>query len=860
MARYLVCAALVLLPALAQRPPCSLNGAPSAGGACACFGPWRGADCAERAVGAAPAASGYGIAPRLRSAWGGNVLEADGVFHLFVAEMAANCSLAAWGRNSLVTHATASAPEGPFLRDGAPALGVWAHNPQVLRLGDGTFALFHIGSGVNGTPADCEGAPRAAAADSARGATVHVSPTLAGPWTPFPNTPACNNPAPLLHPNGTLFLVCDSSVMYSAPALAGPWTVAVAAPFRDTAGAPVGAYEDAFLWIDPRGAWHALFHVYAETPTPSCVDSNVSAHAFSADGATWFFSPRQPYGTTVALDDGTSFVTPTRERPKLLFGADGEPTHLYNGAVRDIESCAPHWCSHCKMVSNWTVNLAVPLLAAAAPPPAGDVAALQRAVAAAVAARAPSLVVAPGLYNFSALPPGAPVTLDIADATDFALVSGGAVEFIFPPDGGLRVTSSADVSLLGPFTLDAWPPFTAQGVVSDGRRDGKWFNFTLTLHIDAGYEIDDVARFVPARALFWDAATRRTLPDQVEVVNSALHIAQTGADVWAVSVTFHGDPTLSVPDGALCSLTPTVGGPAVQITDSARFVARDITSYGASGFTLLELGGEGGHEYTRLNVTRKPGSQRLMASSADVFHSTAVAAGPLVADSELSFAGDDLFAVHCELGILWRRVNSTAAYLIDTGGGVGLGQGLPGDALYFYGFNETMPRLATAALGGSGLTRVTNATLIAEAEQAAAYIRDVLHVTIRNFSVSLLLADLAPPGLPPALGAFSALVELPSRCGAGATVRNSYLHDTAGGMRLKGSRVTVSNTLLENAYGMRMLPELYWTQSVSSNITLESNVLRRCGCTPLAPHAIEYNGDIVGLTLVNNTVIPVQCT
>jgi hypothetical protein len=79
-------------------------------------------------------------------------------------------------------------------------------------------------------------------------------------------------------------------------------------------------------------------------------------------------------------------------------------------------------------------------------------------------------------------------------------------------------------------------------------------------------------------------------------------------------------------------------------------------------------------------------------------------------------------------------------------------------------------------------------------------------------------------------------------------------------MRLKGSRVTVENVLLENAYGMRMLPELFWTQSVSSNITLANNVLRGCGCSANAPHAIEYNADIVGLTLVNNTVLPSNCT
>ena len=136
----------------------------------------------------------------------------------------------------------------------------------------------------------------------------------------------------------------------------------------------------------------------------------------------------------------------------------------------------------------------------------------------------------------------------------------------------------------------------------------------------------------------------------------------------------------------------------------------------------------------------------------------------------------------------------------------------------------------------------------------------MLHITLRAFSVSLLLADLAPPGLPPALADYAALVELPARCGAGTLVRNSYLHDTAGGMRLKGSRVTVRDTVVENAYGMRMLPELFWTQSVSANVTLEDNVLRRCGCTALAPHAIEYNPDIVGLQLRNNTVLPASCT
>jgi hypothetical protein len=179
--------------------------------------------------------------------------------------------------------------------------------------------------------------------------------------------PPCNNPAPLLHPNGTLFLACDSATILRAPALAGPWSALSTPSFNDHTNAPIGGYEDAFLWIDPRGAWHALFHVWSTEPEASCVSSNVSAHGFSSNGIDWHFSPLQPYGTTVTLEDGTSFISPTRERPKLLFGAsDGEPTHLLNGAVRDIASCAPHWCSRCKQLSQHTFTLVTPLLAGGA--------------------------------------------------------------------------------------------------------------------------------------------------------------------------------------------------------------------------------------------------------------------------------------------------------------------------------------------------------------------------------------------------------------------------------------------------------------------------------------------------------------
>ena len=166
----------------------------------------------------------------------------------------------------------------------------------------------------------------------------------------------------MVHPNGTLYLLCGSVALYSAPALKGPWQHVTSLDAAHPGG-PSGAYEDGFLYMDPRGGWHALFHVYEEVQPapPTCANATVSAHAFSADGLTWFTSAAQPYDTAVKFADGSALISPTKERPKLLFGADGEPAVLYNGAVGGPSPCAPWWCSRCKILE-WTFTLATPLI------------------------------------------------------------------------------------------------------------------------------------------------------------------------------------------------------------------------------------------------------------------------------------------------------------------------------------------------------------------------------------------------------------------------------------------------------------------------------------------------------------------
>eukprot|EP00035_Acanthoeca_spectabilis_P011468 m.202134 g.202134 ORF g.202134 m.202134 type:complete len:200 (-) comp15356_c0_seq6:160-759(-) len=97
-------------------------------------------------------------------------------------------------------------------------------------------------------------------------------------------------------------------------------------PFRSTANltkAP-GNDEDPFLWQEKAdGSLHILYH-----------NGPHGLHAFSSDGITWFKSPTgsHAFELQLELDNGKSVELARRERPEILFGSDGAPQFLYNGA------------------------------------------------------------------------------------------------------------------------------------------------------------------------------------------------------------------------------------------------------------------------------------------------------------------------------------------------------------------------------------------------------------------------------------------------------------------------------------------------------------------------------------------------
>ena len=185
---------------------------------------------------------GYGEVPHTTS-WGGNILRQveteteteTETFHLFVSRMTNNCSLRHWRSNSRIDHAVSPNITGPYTFTDV-AVPVWAHNPEILALPDGTFALIHIGAGSGSASGGdiCHNDVNYLEYEEdtrrrGRGSNIHISDSLYGPWSPLESstTGPCNNPSVWVNENRSLSLLCYVSNglfdLKIADNISGPW-------------------------------------------------------------------------------------------------------------------------------------------------------------------------------------------------------------------------------------------------------------------------------------------------------------------------------------------------------------------------------------------------------------------------------------------------------------------------------------------------------------------------------------------------------------------------------------------------------------------------------------------------------------
>lgn len=170
-----------------------------------------------------------------------------------------------------------------------------ADNPAIILTTDAVtkaplWMLFHIGTGTGGSTKNCSAGADAdvarSGAPAAGGSTLHTAPGPTGPWTPADSSfGACNNPAPFLARNGSIFLVCDGfKLMRGDNATAGgaAWTTVV--HITATGQRIAGAYEDPFLYVDNRNNFHILY--VSQRPNCRCNKQSTSVNLFCSLCAT----------------------------------------------------------------------------------------------------------------------------------------------------------------------------------------------------------------------------------------------------------------------------------------------------------------------------------------------------------------------------------------------------------------------------------------------------------------------------------------------------------------------------------------------------------------------------------------------
>ena len=369
---------------------CFLNGE-CQGGVCHCHQGWTGPQCGQfDLLPTPPGPLGGKVFPPQADAscWGSSaILGEDGKFHLYSSGILGKCGLAVWAANAALTHSVSDTLDGRFEPHDVIMRG---SNPEITQFGKELRLWHSLGGGAWGaetkgycstctngsTPAACRNESGAGLHSSEAPAVAPLSAKLivasdpAGPWQDVPITcsgwdsqpggggrscPTTSNPTAYYFPNGTTLLMYDwqkpgshtkGFFLASAPDVAGPyspvsghWNVTTVTWRQDV------ACTDPFLWRDPRGNFHAVFHCRNWNPGPG---GDAGGHAFSADGVSWELAPEPCWGLTVVHTDGSNTTFYHRERPQVFIDPkSGNPAGLINAVSLANQNQPFPWQEHC---------------------------------------------------------------------------------------------------------------------------------------------------------------------------------------------------------------------------------------------------------------------------------------------------------------------------------------------------------------------------------------------------------------------------------------------------------------------------------------------------------------------------------
>ncbi len=399
--------------------------------------------------------------------------------------------------------------------------------------------------------------------------------------------------------------------------------------------------------------------------------------------------------------------------------------------------------------------------------------------------------------------------------------------------GGVLLEDCEGVTLQN-LTVDADPvPFMQGKVLSI-----DWGSRTVDLEMDPRYQmpgsVPDTGFY---HLTYFSPDGERAIPMQWDGVTEWLAL---GGNRYR-AVKFKNNRLFTKPDsaypvepGCRAAFSVTTASWGVNVLHSSRCTLENVTVYSSYGYAFHEKLGDGGHQYRRCVIGRRPGTSRLLANARDGFHSYLVKKGPLIEYCDFSRAMDDLIAVHGFFSMVYdrqpedRRLTIVTPFEPDVS---------VGSRLTFFDFLTGrmlgQARVVEAVRLNSSLAAAQKKELSERARKAGVPLRDFT-VTGGSFSIkldtSLELSDM--------VGVMS------EDCVSKDTIiRNNFIHDTLSrGMLLRSHGLRVENNRVERMAhsGIAVMPESYYMEGpFVRNVRITGNHVEECAALCYNDHLFE---------------------
>jgi hypothetical protein len=437
------------------------------------------------------------------------------------------------------------------------------------------------------------------------------------------------------------------------------------------------------------------------------------------------------------------------------------------------------------------------------------------------------LRITPGEYYFTGELPA----LALRGVSDFLIEAEGVTFWICPNQKAIELQSCSGIKISG-LTIDYDPLPYVQGRVR--RIDAQAHR--IEIEVTRGFPLPserDARRTGAVKAIFYDAdgkTMRKVGLDWMSVFRERHdRLYEVGFVVGRVFA-----PGSPVQPGDILALPNRDQSHAIVSRDCEGLVFQDITLYASGSMGFVEEGGGGGNKYSHCRVVPRPGTARVLACNADVFHSLAVRHGPLIEGCEFSHAGDDFINVHGYFDGVARVVGTREIEIVH--------QFTPAFAA---GATVAVVDPVTLAIRAkSRVLRVKGVRAGAEAALAAEkFCEDALRhgIKIRDFVRPVVLRISLETDVSTDRGD---LLFLPEFSGAGTVLRGNHLHDTiCRGALVGGENLLVQDNVIERTgmAGLVLGSERYWLEArPPDEVRIENNQLIDCGISGHdAPGAIE---------------------